>query len=725
MRVARFKWVAAAAAAMCSTAVAQTEPAAESADGIADVIVTARKVVETTQQAPLAITVFSGEELAARGIENVQKLQALAPSLSIGQINGMAQITSRGIGLDNFLPGADPSVALHVDGVVVSQPGAQLGSFFDLERVEVVRGPQGTLYGRNSTGGSINLVTRRPGNDFSGYANVSYGNYEALIVEAALGGPLVADKLLARVAIKTEDRAGYGDNIRVGRDVDDASRQAIRGQILARPGERLELLLIGEYTRADDADYQHKYKSDAFPGATNPIFRPLGPLLGGTFAPGTRDINTDIEPRNDRYAWAVTGVAEFALNDVVSLKSISGYRRFRTNPTTDLDATQARVLGNNLGNQTKQFTQEIQGLMSRDRLKAVLGAYYFNEDLLADNRIGPDPFVPTPQLILNAYGTIDTESVAAFANLTYDFTEQLALNVGGRWSTERREGHSIFSRAGAPAVLFDTGATTHDFTPRVGLEWHPERDILVYASYSEGSKSGIISAGNIAPILRPEEVEAYEAGVKTTIFDRKLRANLAVYRYDITDLQISRTQPGTSPATVVTIFENAASARSQGAEVELTWRPNGALRFDALAGYLDAEFERFSTLNPLDVPNAVLLDLRGNRLVQAPEWTTSLAVSYGIDTPGGRFSINGDVQHQSEIFFTPFNQQLTSQDQVTRYNAALRFDDRGERWSATLWGRNLTDELVATNNFVISTARFISAQYAPPRTYGATVEFRF
>lgn len=705
----------------------QEQPAGPSGEaeqqsgGIEEILVTARKITESAQSVPAAINVLGGDAIAERGITNVQALQGQLPSIAIGEVNGIAQITSRGLGNDNFAPGSDPSVGLNVDGVVVSQPGAQLGAFFDLDRVEVVRGPQGTLYGRNTTGGAINLVTSRPTSTFEGYGRLSYGNYNALTIEGAVSGPLAGDAVMARLAFKTENHDGYGKNVRTGRDIDDAQRRAIRGSLIIAPSDRLEIFLSGEYTSEHDANYQIKYAEDSFPG--NAALRPPG-LATSFFAADPRDLNTDVDPRNDRHTYALTGIVTFNASDALTLKSISGYRRYDAIGARDFDGTAARLAGVVIPVKTDQYTQELQALYETDAIKAVVGAYYYKENLVSDIRIGADPYGPNSALTISQAGTVDTESIAGFANITYNLTDQFGINLGGRWSWERREGNAIFTRLGT-VTPFRTAGSVKEFVPRVGLEFHPNDRTLVYASFSEGLKSGVIASGSTSPILQPERVTAYEAGIKTTLLDRTLRANLSLYRYDIKDLQVSRTLPGVTAGSFVSVFENAANARAQGVELELIYQPSWNFQVSAVSGYSDAKFTDFLTINPLDGPTGTLQNQAGNRLVQTPEWSSTLAAEYKVEAGSGTVTFIGQAQYQSRVFFTPFGDNRLSQKPVTRFDLSARYDAESKRWFASIWGRNITDELVATTKFVIASGRFISGQYTPPRTFGATVGYNF
>lgn len=711
-----------------TTAVPSEEPTGEST--IAEIVVTAQKRAQSLEDVALAVSALGADELTQSQITTVADLGARIPNISVGTQQGQANIFIRGIGLDNNFAGADPSVALHVDGAVVSQSSAQLGSFLDLERIEVLRGPQGTLYGRNATGGVVNLITAKPTPVVSGYARTTFGNYDLLVAEGAVSGPIAGDKVAARVAFRTEDRSGFGHNELTGQQIDDAKKRSARAHLQFRPSDELELLLSGEWHREDDGAYSYKFREVAYPGASEPA---LQPVAATGFAAGVRDVRSEGVIRNDRETSAITATATWSMNDAFTLRSISNYRDNEVNPIQDLDvsslATPSRQNNYVRGH---QLSEELQLLYEGSRFDGLIAAFYFKEDLFGENSVGLNPGRELDPAIRNIrlafQGEVDIESYALFGQGTYQLTDQVALTVGGRLTYEDRQGDSLFRVPPANInIPYRTGADFDDFSPRATLEWRPLDDLLLFATYSEGFKSGIILIGQLNPILRPETVKNYEVGLKSTLFGRTLTFNLTAFTEDFTDLQIGKTLPGTGPTSIQTVFENAASAKIDGAELEINWlTPLRGLSLSGAAGYLDARFDEYVSADALSLPNAIVQDLRGKRLPQSSEWTASARIEYAIDLAGGgSITLKADTDYRSEMFFSAFNLDRISQPSRSLYNANIQYSSPDERFTLNLWGKNLSDELVYTGLAGINTSRLILATYMPPRTYGITAGYRF
>lgn len=694
-----------------------------------DIIVTAQKRAQGLQDVPLAVSAIGGDLIGPSGTNDVSGLGSIVPNVSVGTQFGIAQIFIRGVGLDNVFVGADPSVAMHVDGAVISQSINQLGSFFDLERVEVLRGPQGTLYGRNSTGGVINLITRKPSNDLSGYIRMTYGNYDQIVGEAAVGGP-ITNGVQARLAIRTEDRSGFGRNPRIGTDVDDANKRSIRALVNFDLGPDVTFLVSGELHHEDDAAYGLHFKEVSFP--SQPVGSPLYGLGQGGYAADIRDIASEGPIRNKRQTWSVTGTLDAKLNELLSLKSITNYRKFYNNPLQDLDASavQNPTRQNNYS-RGHQFSQELQLSLATDRLNALVSAFYFDEYLFGDNRIGLNPGIdvaPGQQSVrVRFMGDVNIQSAAVFGQATYELTDQISLTAGARYTHEKRTGDSTTINPGG-TFLSSPGGSFDNFSPRLSVEWRPIRGVLAFGTYSKGFKSGIILAGQLNPILRPETVENWEGGLKTTLLGNMLTFNLTAFRSTFTDLQVGKSVPSASGTSINTIFENAASAKTWGLELETTLRPAKGLSLTAAGGYLDAKFDDYSSSNPLELdqtPPSPVRSLKGNRLVQAPEWTLNLRGNYVADLPsGGDVTFSADVDYKSKIYFTPFNDERASQNGRTVVNGSITYR-MPSNISISVWAKNLFDKTFYSTNYVIATSRLILATYAPPRTYGITAGLEF
>ncbi len=740
---------------------------------IEDIVVTANKREQNLQDVSLAVSALTAERLADAVVSDAGGLSSLIPNFSIGADFGQAKIFIRGIGLNSSFAGVDPSVALHLDGAVISQSYAQLGAFFDLERVEVLRGPQGTLYGRNAIGGSVNLISKKPTEDFEAYTNVTLGNYQKLDVEGAVSGPLT-ENIQGRLAFKTNSHSGYGINEVSGSDIDNESRQSFRGQMNFKLSDSLNFLLSADYQSENDNSGQmhfidthrafelRQYGIDdeanlpagasidgntltLASGETIGITRPA-PGLGG-HAKDPRNIASEIEPNNKKESYAFTGTLDWDINDEFALRSITNYRNLDVLYRQDID--QSSNVNDDIQNNTvtsEQFSEELQFIYNSDRLHGLVGLFYFDETLINDgNDIAhdfDDPDTPdkNERDFIYLFGDIGIKALGAFANFTYDISDTLSAKVGARYSDEKRTGKTFFRINGgnedclpgisqpAPEQIngfCDQERDFSDFSPTVGLDWRPTDDVLLYASYTEGFKSGAVSGGARTPITEPERSESYEIGVKSSLFENRVRLNLAAFKYTIDDLQQSRSAPDPVKLTFVNIFDNAARARGRGIELEADWLVTDQFKLDGYFSYLDSEFLEFSADNPV-ITGDRLDDLAGNKTKQSPEFSWNLHGQYDVPLDNdGTLSIGAEVSHKSEQFFTEFNDEVDREDAYTLVNANIKYTAPNGRFTVNAWVRNLTDEFVYTGRFVIGSVVTTGGTLLPPRTYGATLGYKF
>lgn len=707
-----------------------------------EVIVTAQKREESLQDIGIAITALSDDRLVDAQVNNIMDLQTLTPGMTIGENFGVSQIFIRGIGLDNIFTGADPSVAMHIDGVVTGQASAQLGSMFDLERIEVLRGPQGTLYGRNATGGSINLISNKPTEIFTGYGRFTAGDYDLLQFEGAVGGPVIADKLLGRLAVKIEERDGYGENIFDGSDIDDASRQSVRGQIHWLESDSLDFLISAEYHREDDTNYISKFRAASYPDNPNPGLLPQP--VDFLHAPDPRDINADTPLQNEREQWSIIGTLNWRLNNQIKITSVINYQEFDRIPQNDFDFTNAARFVLSQSIESSQFSEELQVHIEAGQINGIVGVYYFYEEISSDDRLISDSTLSSGNnaltvadsiLDIHFRGSVKVEAAAVFASFNFAFTDKLNINLGGRYSYEHRSGFTdrFETPAPPPPTTFAEEGSFNEFTPRIGIEWSPMDDLLLYFSYSEGFKSGILLAGQTNPLLDPETVETFEFGLKGRFLGNRLQINASAFSYDFSDLQVGRTLP--APGGFTTIFENAASAKNKGLEVETRWLLSKQIRLDGFISYLDAKFVDFVTVDPFEatvaffngLPTPAGKQVGGNRLVQAPEWALRLRGEYEFTTSYHGFNglLGLEVAYKDEIFFTPQNFAVLGQDAVTTFSANLKFISIDDKWTVNLWGKNLTNELIYSSSFVLNTSKVNMGTLASPRTFGVTIGCSF
>ena len=711
-----------------------------------EIVITAQKRATNLQTTAMSVSAISGDDLAARQITDIGSLALSVPNVNFGESTGNARIAIRGIGFDNISLGNEGRVAFHIDDVYLSRPAAALGNFFDLERVEVLRGPQGFLYGRNATAGAINVITRQPGDELNGYATLTVGNYDRITLEGAIGGP-VTDTLGARIAFQSTERDGYGEDLTNGGEVDDESTDAIRGVLSFHPSDDLDILLRGDYLEQDDHAYSFRYLGPGSlpdPSVGWPGLVPSGLLVGGTVPDDPRDSTADSGPENDRKFYGGSLDVSWSVGDY-DLRSITGYRSNNFETTTDLDNTSAYLTVYSQYSDSDHFSQELRLSTQTDFGDWMIGGYYFDEDLTAASLVPFDPFLipplglPGPIGLSRGFvgvGDLDTEAWAIFGQFRWQATDRLAINFGGRYSDEEKSIDELnqidlstpFPPFGPkfpptpPGARVQDSETWSDFTPSFAVEYQASEDVFVYFDYSEGFKSGGYNLGNLQPAFDPEEIVQYELGLRSEWFDRSLRANVSAFFYDYTDLQVSKVD-----GTVITI-ENAAEAELYGLELELTALLSENLVLEATIGLLETEYKEYTTPDPAR-PEELFgeFDLSGNELTQAPGYTVNIGAEYRAELSGGSLVFRGDVRFVDEVWLTAFNTDHLRQDSYEWFSASVSYESAKGDWVLTAFLDNITNEEVISAAFISSNlvGAPIAGSFEPPRTYGASVSFKF
>ena len=725
-----------------SVAVASAAVRAESTNDIEEMVITATKRESTVATTAAAVSVVGADALAPGGVSDIGDLVSAIPNLSVGDQFGVARIFIRGIGMTSIDLGADGAVAVQQDGAILARPAAQMSGFYDLERVEVLRGPQGTLYGRGATAGAIDLITKRPTQELDGYARVTIGDYSQQDVEGAIGGGL-GDGVAARLAFKKDKRDGYGENLFTGNDVDDRDAYAVRGGLLFDPSEDLSIYLTAEHFEEDDNNYAFHY----FGTSVTPEDFLAHNLLGGTTIfdikganaklGDLRDIYSDQEGVNDRKGSSATAVVDYEVNRCWSLKSITSWHDFDRFNRDDLDVSDVWMFGqNNYDEESETWSQEFTLNYDSEKLDLQFGAMYFNEDLYGSVKVPTVNlavffnFVAGLNLPANFFdngnywqnGNVDITAYGTYAQARYEFTDQLALTVGARYNYEEREGSGSFTfEAQGINVPTDRKKNWDDVTPMAKLEYTTEGGTLLYGSYTEGFKSGVINVGSLNAVINPEYVTSWEAGFKTQLADGALYLAGAAFVYDYKDLQVGFVNPQNIVETI-----NAAKATNKGIELELNWQVTDSFSLDAFATKLSAEYDEFLQTD-YRAGNATR-DLKGNNLANAPESSFRVGANYDVSLgDAGSLRLRTDVNWQDKVYFTEFNNQDAVQDSYAMWNASIAWTSADEHWNATVWGRNLGDEDVIANNIVTAPlyGQVRVGSMMPPRTYGLTVGYDF
>lgn len=726
-----------------TVAVAQEQNDAKPASGdrynqYGDIIVTAQRREQTALKTPLSLTALDESLMEAKQVSNLSDLQFVAPGIRTGHQQGVNRLFIRGIGLSSFASGADSSVAFYVDGVYIGRPTQQLSSFYDIGRVEVLRGPQGALYGRNATGGAVNLISNDPERELGGYIKVTAGNYALHEAEGAINMPLSENgDFRARAAVKLLDRGGYGYDFGNAVDINDASSQSGRLTLQYNPASEVDIKLTGEYTHEKDNNYHttnfgpYQYSDTSLCPVTNGIECQLPGVtdFGGIEIRNSQDAATNLDlfgrPRNEREGYALTLNAHFDLNDAFSINSITGWRKFSRYNNSNADGSSSGIGNVDYNEKNRQLSQEFVLNYDGGPLQATAGASYYHEKL--ENHVIA-PFIqfddPTTPQYDNAYkqdGILKIDAYAVYLQATYSITPEFRITAGGRYSSEKRTSTGAFTGLFVPVVILDDARRWSSFTPKFGIEYDIAPGTLLYASYTKGFKSGTFNVGQNNPAINPEKIEAYEAGLKSRFFDNRVDLTAAYFHYDYTDLQVNKI------IGIGTVTTNAAAAKTDGFEIALNARVTPQFTLSGNFTYLDSTFTDFLSVNPL-YQSAPAEDLKGAMLPGSPKYAYVVGAQYVLPIGGNgqELTFNADASYQSKIFFSEFNDIQLGQKSATKVNASLKFDT-GHNWSISVWGKNIFDEQTS-NNKVIGIALWglpIYGAIDPPATFGGTLSVNF
>ena len=705
-------------------------------NALEEVVVTATKRSVALQDLAGSANVLGADKLGPGGIQEVRDMQVDIPNLSLGDQFGFARVFMRGIGMTSIDIGGEGAVAFLQDGAIVPRPAAQLMGMFDLDQVEVLRGPQGTLYGRGATAGAINMVTAKPGKELGGYLSVTAGNYSLAQFKGAIDVPM-GDALSMRLAGSLDSRDGYGNNIFTGSDINDRDASAYRATFVYDAGGPLTATLSAQYYEEDDNNYAFSYFGQS-EGSSIPV--PFGvPILGGNtvgmVGGGFYDINSDQEPINDRDGQLINLTIDYAFNDRWSLKSITSSQSMDRFLRDDLDSTDANLFGqNNYTEESDSFGQELILNYSSDRIDVLGGVMYFEEDLYGEVRVPLTNlcFLLAPAAcgtpvgdFLNGGnylqdGDVDIEAWGAYVEANYSISDKWSVIAGLRYNYEERDGTGSFIfDAISLNVPTNQRESWNDLTPRITLQYSPNDNMLLYATYTEAFKSGVINTGSTSPPLDPETVDAFEVGLKGQNASGTLRYSVAAFFYDYQDMQISFVDETSTVSTV-----NAAEAENSGIELEVDGSLGNGFAFDFYLTYLNAEYQEF--FNGDYANGFAITDLSGNTLPNAPESTAKLGLTWEGAVGGGTLTVRGEAYYQDDVYFTEWNREDAYQKSYEQFNASVDYS-WNDQWLLSLWGRNLSDEEVMSNN-IITAPLYDSLRVGavlPPRTYGATVTYQF
>lgn len=718
-----------AAHAQTSGAPAQGDQSS-GADQFEDIVVTASRRSETILKTPIAVSAYSGDKLRAAQTVALTDLVGPNPNIQIGNSYNSANVAIRGIGNGSAInSGSDAGVSIQVDGVYMAQPLLTLSTFLDVARVEVLRGPQGTLFGRNATGGAVNIIPNEPTKDLHFGVDVTIGVDPFRInTSGYVSGALdAAGTLTARIAAQQSYNHGYTRNLATpqlypagysnnllsthspGR-LDDANNQSVRGQIKWEPSDSFNARLLVEYQR------DHSNGPATFlEGVPEPTPAPLPAILQGQSVGSVK--NREIY--NNEGLRRVEGKnVNLTLNWTLgggNIKALGSYADARIHNIQDGDGTDAVHTYSDFNNRTHQYYGEL--LYTSDDSKPftyILGTNYFHEKLKQDISV-PISLLPAP---VDLGARINTTSYAFFGHGQYAFNDQAKIFAGLRYTHDKKIDLDDYNSY--VGILPRQSTSSSQFTYEVGASYAFSATLDAYLKYATGYKGGGFSAGALAPAFLPEKNNNIEAGLKGLFFNRVLQANLAAFHMKYKDMQVNQID-GASTGVV-----NAGASTIYGFEAETVIRPVENLRFEVSGAYLHAVFDKFTTLDP-SRPQLGVLDLKGNILQQAPRFSVSAGGYYDLPIDSGKLTFGARYDWKSKLYFSEFNIPVSSQAAAGKLNLSLNYESEDRRITASLFAKNITNEQVKSNVIVVSAliGSLALSQYQPPRQIGASFGYHF
>lgn len=721
----------------------QSAPAEAQPAGLEEIVVTAQRRSENLQKVPVSVSAVSSTALAAAGIRNGADLGRIVPSLSVFTTSGAVQPFLRGVGTPSSLQGYESSVAVYVDDSYISRVPPSLLELSSVQRVEVLKGPQGTLFGRNASSGLIRIITRDPSQDPVLEGSVGLGNYGTFrgSIYASTG---IAPNLAVDVSGLITDQAnGWGHDFGSGGDWAKDTTKAARVKLKWEPTSTTTVTLTGDYTHSRNsfiANSQYLYGPQR--GYSEPPYG-LQPRRG------FYDIETDDAPLVIEENYGFSGKIAQELS-FATLSSITTYRKDTGYDVFDSDFSSQHFLRADLYGFTKTFTQELQLASPKSSTFTwIAGIYYLNSKagylpsrFTGDSVDAAAPLLGLPvgtHIVSDTYGENKDKSYAAYAQATYRITPTTGITLGARYTKDDIAGvgsSQLYPVGGTPFTLATVNASSSfkKFTYKAAIDQQVTPDILVYVSQSRGYKAGLY---NTLPVsntpAKPEVLDATEVGVKSELFDRRLRLNAAGFYYKLHDAQF---QQFNGPTVLVI---NAKSARIWGAEVDGVAAVAPGLQIRFSGGYLDTKYTSFDNAQtPVINPNTnpalgpvggyrdgfAPFDATGNRIVRAPKWTANIGANYDLATDVGDFNFDVNYSYTGSFYWDADN--VLKQPSYGLLDAQIKYTfPHQERFSIRLWAKNLTKEKYYVAEIQSDGARGSSAMPGAPRTYGFDWLFKF
>lgn len=711
---------------------------------IEQITVTAQKRSQRIIDVPVSVAAMTGESIETAGIQQLSELGDYIPNVNINSGDSLeSSVQIRGVGADSRNIGFDTRVGVYIDGIYMGQSPAINQDLVDLERVEVLRGPQGALFGKNTVAGAVNLISKKPTDEFEGQLKARIGNFNALQLSGKVNIPLT-DNAFLNLSASNIKRDGYVKNITTGEDLNDRDSQAYRAQLLVEASDNLNVLATFDAQSVDQNPAFGEALSDPFSAV---LLKPKA----------NNEVNNNHSPTDVRDVWGISLDIDYTFDNDLTLRSISSYRDTDSDFSFDIDYSPLSLLRADYQDKYEQTTQEFQLISpTQDKFDYLIGLYYYKQksetqrnaivgDDITDYMtaiLGPLPpeYYPSEQVINE--GAVDTESYAIFANFNYDITEQLHLGFGFRYSEETKE--VDWNLDGSTSGLFAIGVgqvedsrTDKDFSPSFSLNYDFNDNLVGYFRYAEGYKSGgynldYVTQADLAVGIEfdKETVASYEVGLKGLVLNGQLQFAFAVFDTNYDDYQVNQFIDLGDGFTSISI-RNAAEVSTSGAELELTTQATESLSISASLGVLDAKFDSFVG------GGAGGSDASGNKIPRAAEFQGALALDYF-------YTINDNLELMAHAGYTYTGGSFTTVDnlrQVTTpgdnqtidwgympsnglLDMRITLGDSNDIWSVALWARNALDKDydAGTSRDFLGT---LTALRGEPRMYGLEVKYNF
>lgn len=728
-------------------------PAEPTAKRLDEVTVTARRREEPLQDLPVSVSAFSEAQLKDLQADDITGIQNFVPNLTLEQGDASnAVIFLRGIGQNDSLAFVESGVAVYVDDVFISRSQAAFLDTFDIERIEVLRGPQGTLYGRNSPGGAVKFISKAPPQNLEAYLEVGGGRFDFFTAKGSVGGTLVDNLVRGKVAFSATEQDGFSRNSFLGGRDGDTESYALRGSLLFTPHDDLDVTFTADYKRSRPDTSRSPVRVTDLVAFEDPFGAPDVPTV---FGPNEKHfvVETNANGLNHLTSYGFTTKVDWRPSPSWTLESITAYREMEFNLTLDTDGSPLPVLDVALFQDQDQFSQELRASYDAGNgLTLTGGVFYFHDDdltlsgfdLSAASVFG-FPIVafgfPTSQL---ADTKQDTDSIAVFAHATIDLTDRTNLELGLRYTrdekTSKRRFENFFdpdlqvardfppflSGAGVAGPAFRGNKSWDAFTPRIALSYAISDDVMAYGSASRGFKSGGFdgranSEFGFTP-FSPETVWTYEGGVKSSWLANRLTANAAYFYSRYRNLQVTSFGQDPDSGFFQSLFTNAAAARIQGVELDVEALPLDSLTLNATLGYLDAEYRKFEAL-----VGGVVTDVSDRSLINSPKWNASLGATF--EHYVGSFYLTRwhvDAAYRSDTANEITDSPELRQDQYATLNAFVSLTSPDEHWELRLGAKNLTDRDIRVQGFNLSEFPGVqTAFFGARRTWDLRLIYRF